>query len=72
MEYHDFLHERVVNRDNTVEFAHRVLQMEKTSWRNSLAGCSVIVYAHLDGTSAWSMGLIWWAASAPREFLCRN
>lgn len=43
-------HERVVNRDNTVEIAHRVLQIEKTPWRNSLAGCAVIVYEHLDGT----------------------
>src|SRR2546425_64463 len=39
-------HERVVNRDNTVEIAHRVLQIEKTPWRNTLAGCQVIVYEH--------------------------
>jgi transposase InsO family protein len=42
-------HERVVNRDNTVEIAHRVLQIEKTPWRNTLAGCQVIVYEHPDG-----------------------
>jgi transposase len=42
-------YERVVNRDNTVEIAHRVLQIEKTPWRNTLAGCQVIVYEHPDG-----------------------
>jgi transposase len=49
-------HERVVNRDNTVEFAHRVLQIEKSSWRNTLAGCQVIVYEHLDGTLSVGYG----------------
>ncbi|HEV2114091.1 MAG TPA: hypothetical protein VGR50_08055 [Terriglobales bacterium] len=43
-------HERVVNRDNTVEIAHRMLQIEKTPWRNTLASCQVTVYEHLDGT----------------------
>jgi broad specificity phosphatase PhoE len=42
-------HERVVHGDNTVEFAHRVLQIAKTPWRNTLSGCSVVVYEHLDG-----------------------
>ena len=36
-------HERVVNRDNTVSWATRSLQIEKTSWRGTLAGCRVIV-----------------------------
>jgi hypothetical protein len=49
-------HERVVNRDNTVEIAHRVLQLEKTSWRNTLAGCAVTVYQHLDGTLSVGYG----------------
>jgi transposase InsO family protein len=49
-------HERVVNRDNTVEIAHRVLQIEKTPWRNTLAGCAVIVYEHLDGTLSVGYG----------------
>jgi transposase len=49
-------HERVVNRDNTVEIAHRVLQIEKTPWRNTLAGCQVIVYEHLDGTLSVGYG----------------
>jgi transposase len=42
--------ERTVNRDNTVSWAHRGLQIEKTSWRGSLAGCRVTVCEHLDGT----------------------
>jgi transposase len=49
-------HERVVNRDNTVEIAHRVLQIEKTPWRNTLAGCRVTVYEHLDGTLSVGYG----------------
>lgn len=48
--------ERVVNRDNTVEIAHRVLQIEKTPWRNTLAGCAVTVYEHLDGTLSVAYG----------------
>ena len=42
-------HERVVNRDNTVEIAHRVLQIEKMPWRGTLAGCRVTVYEHVFG-----------------------
>jgi transposase len=49
-------HERVVNRDNTVEIAHRVLQIEQTPWRNTLAGCRVTVYEHLDGTLSVGYG----------------
>jgi len=49
-------HERVVNRDNTVEIGQRVLQIEKTPWRNTLAGCAVTVYEHLDGTLSVGYG----------------
>lgn len=42
-------HERVVNRDNTVQFANRALQIERTKWRGTLAGCRVLVCEHLDG-----------------------
>jgi transposase len=42
--------ERVVNRDNTVQIGNRVLQIEKTQWRDTLAGCRVLVCEHLDGT----------------------
>jgi transposase len=41
--------ERTVNRDNTVMLDHRVLQIEKTRWRGTLAGCTVVVHEHLNG-----------------------
>jgi transposase len=42
-------HERVVNRDNTVQLDQQVYQIEKASWRGTLAGCRVILCEHLDG-----------------------
>ena len=42
-------HERVVNRDNTVSWGGQVLQIPKTHWRATLAGCRVMVCEHLDG-----------------------
>jgi transposase len=47
-------HERTVNQDNTVHLGPCVLQIEKSRWRATLAGCRVTVYEHLDGT--WSIG----------------
>ena len=44
------LHERTVARDNTVSYGNRVLQLEKTKWRFSLAGCKVNIYEHADQT----------------------
>ncbi|MBV9035777.1 MAG: ISNCY family transposase [Acidobacteriaceae bacterium] len=41
--------ERVVARDNTIAFRDQLWQLEKTRWRYSLAGCTVIVHEHLDG-----------------------
>lgn len=41
--------ERVVNRDNTISYGNRVLQIERTQWRGTLAGCRVLVCEHLDG-----------------------
>ncbi len=43
-------HERVAGKDNTVKVANLCLQIERTSWRNSLAGCRVKVYQHFDDT----------------------
>jgi transposase len=43
-------HERVVNQDNTVYLDNRVFQIEKTRWRNTLAGMTVEVREHLDGS----------------------
>jgi transposase len=42
-------HERVVNRDNTVQLDQQVFQIEKVRWRGTLAGCRVILCEHLDG-----------------------
>jgi transposase len=49
-------HERVVGKDNTISFANKILQIEKTKWRGTLAGCKVMVYEHLDGTLSVSYG----------------
>jgi len=46
-------HERTVNQDNTVQIGPCLLQIEKTNWRATLAGCRVTVYQHWDGT--WSI-----------------
>jgi transposase len=43
-------HERVAGKDNTVRIANLCLQIERTSWRNSLAGCRVKVHQHFDET----------------------
>jgi hypothetical protein len=43
-------HERVASKDNTIRVANLCLQIERTSWRNSLASCRVKVHQHFDGT----------------------
>ena len=48
--------ERVVGNDNTVRYENRVLQIEKSKWRRTLAGCRVTVYQHLDATLSVSYG----------------
>jgi hypothetical protein len=42
-------HERTVNPDNTIALDNRILQIEKTRWRNTLNGCKVTVYELLNG-----------------------
>jgi len=42
--------ERTVNRDNTVAIQDLHLQIERVRWRATLAGCTVTVHQHLDGT----------------------
>lgn len=42
--------ERVVAKDNTVTIKERTWQIEKTKFRHTLAGCTVTVHEHLDGT----------------------
>jgi transposase len=48
--------ERTVNRDNTVSFQNLTLQIEAVRWRGTLAGCTVTVHQHLDGTLSLSYG----------------
>jgi len=48
--------ERTVNRDNTVSFLNRTLQIQPVRWRGTLAGCSVTAHQHPDGTLSLSYG----------------
>jgi transposase len=48
--------ERTVNRDNTVTLQNLSLQIERVSWRGTLAGCNVVVHQHLDGRLSISYG----------------
>src|SRR2546429_7943698 len=48
--------ERTVNRDNTVSFQNLSLQIEAVRWRASLAGCTVTVHQHLDGSISLAHG----------------
>jgi transposase len=41
--------ERVVAKDNTVEIGDRQWQIDKTKFRNTLAGCTVTIHEHLNG-----------------------
>jgi hypothetical protein len=49
-------HQRTVNQDNTVMLDNRVFQIEKTRWRSTLAGCTVMVHEHLDGSITIQFG----------------
>jgi hypothetical protein len=42
--------ERVVSQDNTVAIMDRTWQPEKSRFRSSLAGCTVTIHDHLNGT----------------------
>ena len=42
--------ERVVAKDNTVTIGEQCWQLEKSRFRSSLAGCTVTIHQHLDGT----------------------
>jgi transposase len=48
--------ERTVNRDNTVSIQNLRLQIEALRWRASLAGCTVTVHQHLDGSFSLTHG----------------
>ena len=47
---------RTVARDNTIQLGDHWLQIERTYWRGSLAGCRVLVHEHLDGTQTIRYG----------------
>lgn len=49
-------HERMVARDNTVSFANRVWQLERSKLRATLAGCRVTIHEHLDETISITFG----------------
>jgi transposase len=49
-------HERVVARDNTVSFANRLWQLQRSKLRATLAGCRVTVHEHLDETISITFG----------------
>jgi hypothetical protein len=59
--------ERTVNRDNTVSFQNLTLQIEPVRWRGTLAGCTVMVHQHLDGTLSLSYGPHAWVATRARR-----
>ena len=42
--------ERIVAKDNTVAIGDRWWQLDKTRWRHTLAGQTVTIHQHLDGT----------------------
>jgi transposase len=42
--------DRVVSKDNTVAIRDQWWQLDKTRWRHSLAGQTVTIHQHLDGT----------------------
>ena len=55
--------ERTVNRDNSVRFQDLTLQIERQSWRGTLAGCNVTVHQHLDGAISLT-----WGSTPPMAF----
>jgi hypothetical protein len=57
--------ERTVNRDNPVSIQNLRLQIEPVRWRATLAGCTVQVHQHLDGTFTITHG-----PPAPRPLQC--
>src|SRR6202035_4196570 len=49
-------HERTVNQDNTIALDNRILQIEASRWRHTLAGCTFTVHEFLDGCIAIRFG----------------
>src|SRR5260221_441217 len=49
-------HERIVARDNTVSFANKIRQLERSKLRATLCGCRVTIHQHLDETISITLG----------------
>lgn len=49
-------YERTVNKDNTISFNHRILQISQSPLRVSFAKCRVTVYEHLDNSVTLAYG----------------
>ncbi len=64
--------ERTVNQDNTVVVDNRIYQIQKTRWRNTLAGCPVVVHEHLDGRVSIRYGLHVVASFGSQEVAARR
>jgi hypothetical protein len=48
--------ERSVAKDNTFTLQNQIWQLDQTRWRHSLAGCTVTIHEHLDGTTSVRYG----------------
>jgi hypothetical protein len=48
--------ERVVGKNNTVKFKNLILQIERQSWRGTIAGCHIVVYQHFNETFSIGFG----------------
>jgi hypothetical protein len=59
--------ERTVNQDNTIALDNRILQIGKTRWRTTLAGCMVTVHEFLNGEIAIRFGPHEVARFAPEQ-----
>jgi transposase len=59
--------ERTVAHDNTVVLQNRYLQLDKTRFRNTLAGCTVTICEHLDGSISVRWGPHLLTAKAERD-----
>jgi len=60
--------QRTVEKDNTVAIRDRYWQLQKTKFRRTLAGCSVTICEHLDGTVSirWGPHTLGWYDSDGR------
>ena len=49
-------HDRTVNKDNTVSFNNRIIQISPSALRVSFAKCKIIIYEHLDDSLTIGFG----------------